>query len=488
MPLLRSGMQSRAPQSAGKTPVQALRSNAGKVIADLRSQIASGAFSAGERLPSIRRLVAHTGYSKSSIVEAFERLVASGEVEARRGSGYYVIRAPGEPSQPDEGPNPVDLALDSAWILREQLNNDPGHLAVGHGIPPGEWLADNRLEQVQRRVSRVPLPSMFQYGNPYGYRPLRESLERKLGGLSIDARANQIVLTFGANQALDIIARCLLRPGDVALVDEPGYYPLFGKLQLHGAKIVGVPREVDGPDVAAFERLVAATKAKVFFTHSVGQNPTGSDTSPAKAFRLLQVAERHDVTIVENDAVCDLKPAALSRLCTLDQLRRTVYVGSFTKSVAPALRVGFIAAEPGLAKRLADVKMLIHVSTSEYAERTIDAVLRAADYPRQLERLQQQVEHSTRHAIKVLTGLGARLFCSPSHSLYLWGEFPWAPDSLAFAKTLLEDKVTLAPGAFFGLDARIVSSWSRYNVGYVVDPRFARVMLRYRPRAGAVKP
>ena len=467
--------------------MHALRSNTEKVIAALRAQIAAGEFSTGERLPSIRRLVAHYGYSKNSVVEAFERLVASSEVEARRGSGFYVMRASGEPSQPDESPSPVDLALDSAWILREQLNNDPAHLAVGHGIPPGEWLADNRLEQIQQRVSRTPLPSMFQYGNPYGYRPLRESLERKLGGLSIDARANQIVLTFGANQALDLIVRCLLRPGDVALVDEPGYYPLFGKLQLHGARIVGVPREMDGPDVAAFERLVVATKAKVFFTHSVGQNPTGSDTSPAKAFRLLQVAVKHDVTIVENDAVGDLKPASLTRLCTLDQLRRTVYVGSFTKSVSPALRVGFIAAEPGLAKRLADVKMLIHVSTSELAERTVDAVLRAPDHARQLQRLHQQVEHSTRHAIKVMTGLGARLFCSPSHSLYLWAEFPWAPDSLALAKTLLEDKVTLAPGAFFGLDARQSSSWSRYNVGYVVDPRFARVMLRYRPRTNAAK-
>ena len=467
--------------------MQALRSSSEKLVADLRAQIASGAFAAGDRLPSIRRLAAHYGYSKNSVVEAFERLVANGEVQARRGSGYYVIRTAVEASPPDESPSPVDLALDSAWILREQLNNDPAHLAVGHGIPPGPWLADNRLEQLQQRVSRMPLPSLFQYGNPYGHRPLRESLERKLGGLGIEARANQLVLTFGANQALDIIVRCLLRPGDVALIDEPGYYPLFGKLQLHGARSVGVPREVDGPDVAAFERLVVATKAKVFFTHSVGQNPTGSDISPAKAFRLLQAAEKHDVTIVENDAVCDLKPATSTRLCTLDQLRRTVYVGSFTKSVSPALRVGFIAAEPGLARRLADVKMLIHVSTSEVAERTIDAVLRAPDYPRQLERLQQQVAHSTRHAVKVMTGLGARLFCAPSHSLYLWAQFPWAPDSLAFARTLLEDKVALAPGAFFGLDARQASGWSRYNVGYVVDPRFARAMLRHRPRTKATR-
>lgn len=165
-----------------------------------------------------------------------------------------------------------------------------------------------------------------------------------------------------------------------------------------------------------------------------------------------------------------------------------MYIGSFTKSVAAALRVGFIAADAGLAERLADVKMLVHVSTSEYAERTVDAVLRAPDHPRQLVQLQQQVERATRHAAKVLTGLGANLFCTSSHTLYLWAEFPWAPDSLALAKNLLKDKVALAPGAFFGIDARHVSAWSRYNVGYVVDPKFARSMLPYRPRKSTPGP
>lgn len=456
-------------------------SNSDQVAKDLRQQISDGVYGHGERLPSIRRLVAQYGYSKNSIIEAFERLIASGEVDARRGSGYFVNQNP-VTSQAEDEPSSVDRALDSVWMMREQVNNDPQHLAVGHGIPPGEWLTDNHLERVQRRLSRIAFDSIYQYGNPYGYRPLRDLLERKLSGLSIQARANQIVLTFGANEALDIIVRCLLRPGDVALVDEPGYYPLYGKLRLHGAAVVGVPREADGPDVTAFEHVVATTKAKVFFTQSVGQNPTGSDTSPAKAFRLLQIAEKYDVTIVENDAMADLKPTALSRLCSLDQLRRTVYVGSFTKSVAAGLRVGFIAAEVGLAERLADVKMLIHVSTSEYAERTVDAVLRAPEYPRQLAQLHLLVERSTRHAAKVLTGLGARLFCAPSHSLYLWAEFPWAPDSLVLAKTLLRDQVALAPGAFFDVDARNISSWSRYNVGYVVDPRFARSMLPHRPR------
>ncbi len=451
------------------------------VVGDLRRQIQDGAYGTGQRLPSIRNLVARYGHSKNVIVAALERLVTSGEVQARHGSGHYVSARHAAPA-PDLLPNPLDRALDAVWMMREQLNNDPQHLAIGHGIPPGEWLADNRLDRVQQRVARAAPGGLFQYGDPYGYRPLRELLERKLAALSIQARAHQIVLTFGANQALDIIVRCLLRPGEVALVDEPGYYPLFGKLRLHGAQVVGVPREADGPDVARFEQLVQSTQAKVFFTQSAGQNPTGSDTSPAKAYRLLQIAEQHDMTIVENDALADLKPQALTRLCSLDQLRRTVYVGSFTKSVAAALRVGFIAADAGLAERLADVKMLTHVSSSEIAERTVEAMLCSPTYPRLLTQLHQRVEHATGHAAKILRGLGGQLFCAPTHSLYLWAQFDWAPDSLNLAKTLLGERIALAPGTFFGVDARQPSAWSRFNVGYVTDPRFARSMLRHRPR------
>ena len=173
------------------------------------------------------------------------------------------------------------------------------------------------------------------------------------------------------------------------------------------------------------------------------------------------------------------------RLCSLDQLRRTIYIGSFTKTIGPGLRVGFIAAEQGLADRLADIKMLIHVSNTEYAERVVDAVLRSPDYAPYLARLQELVARETRHATKILTGLGAELFCSPTHSLYLWARFPWAPDALALAKSLAKDQIAMAPGAFFSTDGRSPTAWSRFNTGYVVDPRFTKIMLTHRIRRGS---
>ncbi|HEY1131001.1 MAG TPA: PLP-dependent aminotransferase family protein [Roseateles sp.] len=450
----------------------------------LRRQIAAGEFVAGDRLPSIRSLAARHGLAKNTVIEAYDSLVASGEVEPRRGSGFYVRAVPASAAREDE-PNLLDRAMDTVWILREQLNNDPAHLAIGHGIPPARWFDDARIERIRQRFARGAPDALFQYGHRFGHRPLRETLERRLHALGIVAPSNQILLTLGANEAMDLVVRGTMRPGDAALVDEPGYYPLYGKLALHGVKAVGVPRQADGPNVDAFEQLAATSGARTFFTQSIGHNPTGSDTSPAKAYRLLQIAERHGITIVENDAAGDLKPAGAMRLCTLDQLRRTVYIGSVTKTIGPALRVGFIAAEQGLVERLADLKMLIHVSNPEYAERVVDAVLGSPEHPRFLASLHEQVARETRHAVKILTGLGAELFCVPTHSLYLWARFPWAPDALALAKSLTKDQIALAPGVFFLIDGRSPTEWSRFNTGYVVDPRFAKAMLKYRPASVA---
>jgi DNA-binding transcriptional MocR family regulator len=450
-----------------------------RVATLLRKQIAGGTYRVGEKLPSIRTLATEMSVSKNCVVEAFELLAASGEVEPHRGSGHYVS-SPRAPARTEQEPHTYAKLLDTVWLMREQLNNDPKHLPVGHGIPPGHWLSSNRLERAHKRIAKSSFDSMFQYGNRYGHRPLRELLERRLSTLGIEARVNQIVLTFGANEALDIVIRGLMRFGDVALVDEPGYYPLYGKLQLHGVNIVGVRRNADGPDVGELERLIKATGARLFFTQSLGQNPTGSDTSPAVAFRMLQLAEKHDITIVESDPLADLKPASMTRAATLDQLKRTIYIGSFTKSVAASMRVGFIAAAADIAERLADVKMLVHVSTSEYTEKLVEAVLRAPEYPRQIADLRDQAEQASRQATQILANLGAELFCAPSHSLYLWARLPWAPDSLLLARSMLKDQIAMAPGAVFAIDSTIASPWSRYNVGYVVDPRFAKAMERRR--------
>ena len=169
-----------------------------------------------------------------------------------------------------------------------------------------------------------------------------------LGDIGISAQASQILLTTAASQALDLLIRLLMRQGDTALVDDPGYYNLFGILRLHGVRIIGVPRKPDGPDIDALDRLAAQHQPKIYFTQTVVQNPTGKTMTPHIAFRVLQVAERCDFTVVEDDVCSDLQRALTPRLATLDQLNRVIYVRSFRRRypASTARRLRRIPTEP----------------------------------------------------------------------------------------------------------------------------------------------
>lgn len=450
---------------------------AGTLAASLERQIAEGAFKAGEKLPSLRELAELHGYAKNTVVAAFELLVERGIVEPRRGSGYYVLEA-AAPKAAEEEAGSLGRAMDIVWLMREQLKWEADQLSVGDGFPPVEWLAGARLDKFHHKVVRTGLGALFRYGSRFGYEPLRHHLVRKLADLGIGVEARQIVLTHGANEAMDIVIRYFVPPGGTVLTDDPGYYPLFGKLKLASARIIGVPRLADGPDLEALEQLLITHRPRLFFTQSVGHNPTGSDISAAKAFRVLQLAEKYDLLLVENDPLADFKPMSMPRLSALDQLNRTIYIGSFSKSFSAALRVGFIACGADLASDLADLKALIHVSSSEYCERTVDVILSEGHYQRHLARLRDRITEATAQAVRLFDGVGGEIFARPPQTLYLWAALPGVSDSLRLAQEMLSEKIVSAPGKIFCVDPGQVSKWSRFNVGAVMDPRFANALRR----------
>jgi len=456
-----------APTRANPLPV---------TLADaIERQIRDGAFKAGDRLPSLREMAALHKYAKNTVVAAFELLVSRGLIEPRRGSGYFVL--PQTVRKPtDEEAGNLGRAMDIVWLMREQLKTEPDALAVGDGFPPVEWLADVRLDKYHQKVVRTGLGALFRYGSRYGYAPLREHLVRKLADFGIGAEPRQIVLTQGANEALDMVIRYFVPPGGKVLVDDPGYYPLFGKLKIQSAQVFGVPRLADGPDLEVLEQLLIAHRPRLFFTQSLAQNPTGSDLSAAKAFRVLQLAQKYNLLLVENDPLADFKAVSSPRLSALDQLERTIYIGSFSKSFSAALRVGFLACSPDLASDLADLKALVHVSSSEYCERTIDVMLTEGHYQRHLNRLRTRLQQANEKAVALFESVGAEIFTRQTQSLYLWSALPGVDDSLTLAKALLPQKIVLAPGRIFSVDSSAVTPWSRFNVGAVADARFAKAL------------
>ncbi|MGX7706560.1 aminotransferase-like domain-containing protein [Methylobacterium sp. Gmos1] len=446
------------------------RTRVEQVVAGLTGRIDRGLLRPGERLPSIRAAAAAFAVSKNTIVHAYERLVASGRVESRPGSGFYVS---GRRPAPAATPAPVPLrAVDSVWLLREQLDRHYD-VRVGDGRPPPAWMEG---AEVGRSVRPSLAAASESYGSPDGYPPLRRSLALRLAERAIHAAPEDVLLTAGANHALDLIIRQFVAPGDPVLVDSPGYYPLFGKLRLAKARIVGVRRNPDGPDVAHLEAMARASGARLFFTHSLAHNPTGCSLTLPVAHRLLQRAGALDLRIVESDPFADVLPAAQARLAALDQLDRVIYVGTFAKTLSASLRCGYIAARRDVREALRDLKMVTSVNSSGFVERVVHELIESGRYRRHLRRLGGRIEAATLQGRAVLHGLGLPVFGEPRGGYYLWCGLPEACDLDALSRRAASRSILIAPGGLFLPEGAAGPPMMRVNVAHLGDPRFARFM------------
>jgi DNA-binding transcriptional MocR family regulator len=439
-----------------------------QIVAGVKRQIDDRHLRPGTKLPSIRCFAEAHGVSRFTVVEAYDRLVAMGYLQSRRGAGFYTSAGPAAThTTPSD-----DLKRNEqlVWLIRQLLSADDNTTLAGGPWMPNSWLDEAGIRQSLNVLARKNGAYLLEYGHPFGYLPLREHLALMLAGLGITAHAGQILLTQGTSQALELVIRYLLRPGDAALVDDPGYYNMFGNLRLQGVDMLAVPRNPDGPDLAALEKLAAAHRPKVYFTQSVMQNPTGTDMSPHVGFKVLQAAECHNFMVVEDDIFCDLQVKPTPRLATLDQLNRVIYVRSFSKTLSGSLRVGFVACPQDIANQLADIKMLTSITTSQFTERLVYLMLVDGHYRKYLSRLHERLGAARLDVVRAFERIGLELFVEPADGMFIWARFPHIEDSLALAETAQHGGLMLAPGTVFRPHLER-SPWMRFNVAVCDDPR-----------------
>ena len=417
------------------------------------------------RLPSIRQFAAEHDVSKFTVVQAYDRLVASGHIQSRHGAGFFVCK-PAQATEPGARGVWLDKATDVLWLLRRQARELHFKYLPGVGWLPPRWLKDNGLERAMRRVAfRGARGLLSGYGDPRGYTPLREDVRRRLTELGIDVHADQVLLTAGIVGAIDLVGRYLVRPDDVVLVDDPGYFQTFGPIRALGATIHGVPWTDTGPDLAELEEMARTYRPRLFVTTPVVQNPTGYSISQGTAFRLLQLAERYDFHIVEDDVDGACHPNPPPRLASLDQLNRVIYVNGFSKALSPRLRVGFLAAHRDLVEDLVDLKMLTQTVTSEFSERLVHEVLTHGHYRKYRARLLAGLREARDEALRGLEAIGLRLAGGDSHGLYAWMDAPGIADTVPVAEAAAKRDMLLAPGAIFSPDARWPTKM-RFNVAF----------------------
>lgn len=433
-------------------------------------QIRNHGLRAGMRLPSVRSMARDSRLSRFTVVQAYDKLVAQGLVQSRRGSGFYVA-AVAQPLSPGAGEArvEVDPAFDTNFLLRSMFRSDGRQARAGNaGLLPAEWLDADMVASAVRGVGRSLGPGVLAYGDPQGHRGLRQRLASLLQSQDIPAHPEANLLTVaGVTQGLDLISRTLLRPGDTVLVEDPGWFLVFGRLAAHGLRVVGVPRLPDGPDTDALERLAHAFQPRLFIVNTAVHNPTGYTLSPGVAHEVLRIAERYDFLIAEDDTYAEFHPGTPLRLATLDRLDRVILVGGFSKSLAASLRVGYAAASPALVRRLTDMKLLSGLTTPELGEQVVNRVLSEGKYRRHIQRLRTRVDHARNHCMDRLAEMGCGVRHAPHAGVFMWVDT--GVDTELLARRAAARGVLFAPGVLFSPDQR-PSSWMRLPVSMIDDP------------------
>jgi len=262
----------------------------------VRTKIAGRALAPGDRLPSVRRFAETMDVSPSTVVEAYDRLAAEGLIRARRGSGFYVTGANLPAMALTEPGAARERDVDPFWVSRQSLDADPSVLKPGCGWLPADWMPNAALRRGLRTLARADDRVLSDYGSTRGSLALRRLLLGRFADEGIAATTDQIMLTNSGTQAIDLICRLLLRPGDAVLVDDPCYFNFRALLRAHQVKIVGVPYTPAGPDTSAFEAALIAERPRLYITNSALHNPTGASLSPQNAHRVLSAASAHDLT------------------------------------------------------------------------------------------------------------------------------------------------------------------------------------------------
>ena len=433
-----------------------------------------GQLPAGTRLPSIRKLARQVRASPFTVVDAYDRLVARGVIESRAGRGFFVtqrrLAAPlaAVEALPEVGTDAVSLA---SMCLAQGADV----VAAGSGFLPENWLLEATSAGVLTRLLRGRRSQPWLPCAPQGLPELREQLAARLVQHGIAAGAGNIVTTYGASQAFDLLARILFAPGDAVLVEDPGYFVLFEQLRAHHVRLIPVPRHADGPDLEALEAACRAHRPRAFFMQTLVHNPTGSSAEPSHCHRVLSLAEQYGFAVVEDDVYGDLYEGPAVRLAQIDGLRHVIYVGSYTKLIGPALRVGFVAADAALVARLVERKVLSVLSGSTLLECFVSEVLDGGRYKRHVEQVRTRLARMRRDARAGLESVGIRFDPDPGEGIFLWGRLPEAAPTEELVRQARAQSILLARGSLFS-PVQGCTQWLRFNAAHSNSPRLVQFL------------
>jgi GntR family transcriptional regulator, regulator for abcA and norABC len=441
-----------APDPTSKTPLYR------QIALHLEQQISKGVLPPGSLLPSERKLAKQLNVNRSTVVAAYAELRSTGLIESKQGSGTRVStelwgistrRLPDWRAYVEQGMFLPSLPLFNR--VREAMAV-PGVINLASGEPDPGFFPTLSLSEL---MAEVPVKAALNYPEPLGLRFLREQISRYMKRLvGIEASADEILITAGAQQGLHLITQCLLSPGDSVALEGPSYFyslPLFPSA---GLRMVRLPLDDEGLNPEAIHSLYQRHKVRMVFSIPTLQNPTGVTLSMDRRRRVLDICRELRIPIVEDDPYHALYPDNGRPLAikSLDDAHQVLYVGSLSKIVAPGLRIGWIVGPHSVLARLADAKRQMDFGTSTIVQYLAALYLSSNDWEQHLDSIRSKLDQQKHVMARYINASLPELleFHVPQGGYYMWCRLHRPCDETHFIEACIRNGVVVMPGTFFG--------------------------------------
>ncbi len=412
------------------------RESAKPIYLQIRDRISrlikSGVLQPGDRLPSIRSLAESLQVNKLTIIEAYNVLEADGIISARQGSGYFVncvnrsstnLKSTFAPVQNVIIPEQGRSSFFDMYTATVEAQAQPGIINFGCGFPH----PPKDIDLIARRALRQTPDGLFKYDLPQGQLTLRRQIAQMLIQQGMEVTAEDLIVTNGSEQGLSLALHYYLQPGDWAIVETPTYFGALASLENLGAKIIGIPMTAQGMNLDLLEKYLKSHRPKLIYTISALHNPTGITTTQAHRQELLALAEKYECAILEDNAYEGLTfESAPAPIKAFDKQDLVIYLGTFSKTLMPGLRVGYMVVTGKHFHKILERKLLHDLHTSTISQAIVSEYLASGHLRRHLNRLRTENLHTRDAMLAALERYFPQeaRWTVPKGGLFLWVQLP----------------------------------------------------------------
>lgn len=429
-----------------------------EVAQQLSEVIRAGTFRPGDRLPSLRETCAQHRISTTTAVQAYLSLENEGLIEARPKSGFFVrARLQERLPEPHASRPPRAVSAITVGALQSRLFDayrQPGIVPFGSAAPSPELLPATKLSRTLAAVSRSAGGRGVSYDMPPGVESLRRAIARRSLEAGVSLTPDDVVTTCGGTEALLLCLRAVTSPGDVVAVESPTYFGVLHALQELGLKAAEIPMHPrDGLDLDVLERTVKARRIAACVALPNFANPTGALMPDAHKQRLLEILARREVPLIEDDIFGELyfDPQRPRTAQAFDRHELVLLCSSFSKTLAPGYRVGWIATGARYYQRVRTLKLASSLATATLPQLAVAEFVTNGGYDhylRTVRRIYERQLGQVSSAIAATFPPGVKV-TRPRGGFVLWVELPEGADSLRLDELALAARISIAPGPLF---------------------------------------